>query len=162
NNRITLHFTPAGCLRNGGVPWLAVQDRRRRGRSVHAGNAVFCADRAALRACGGNDHRRRPRFAGGADVRDGGAGAEQDLDMAGGSRCACRGGGSPGLLRSIGPELVSAASDNDPTNVGTAAAVGAQAGYQLCWVAVLVAPLLGVVLAIAAQVGAVARDDLQS
>ena len=34
----------------------------------------------------------------------------------------------PGLLRGIGPELVSAASDNDPTNVGTAAAVGAQTG----------------------------------
>lgn len=56
---------------------------------------------------------------------------------------------SPGLLRSIGPELVAAASDNDPTNVGTAAAVGAQTGYQLSWVALLVAPLLGVVLAIA-------------
>ena len=69
---------------------------------------------------------------------------------------------APGLLRSIGPELVSAASDNDPTNVGTAAAAGAQTGYQLSWVALLVAPLLGVVLAIAAQVGAVARDDLQS
>ena len=69
---------------------------------------------------------------------------------------------APGLLRGIGPELVSAASDNDPTNVGTAAAVGAQTGYQLSWVALLVAPLLGVVLAIAAQVGAVARDDLQS
>src|SRR5580692_433582 len=68
----------------------------------------------------------------------------------------------PGRLRSIGPELVSAASDNDPTNVGTAAAVGAQTGYQLSWVALLVAPLLGVVLTIAAQVGAVARDDLQS
>ena len=68
----------------------------------------------------------------------------------------------PGLLRSIGPEVVSAASDNDPTNVGTAAAVGAQTGYQLSWVALLVAPLLGVVLTIAAQVGAVARDDLQS
>ena len=66
------------------------------------------------------------------------------------------------LLRGIGPELVSAASDNDPTNVGTAAAVGAQTGYQLSWVAVLVAPLLGVVLTIAAQVGTVARDDLQS
>ena len=66
------------------------------------------------------------------------------------------------LLRGIGPELVSAASDNDPTNVGTAAAVGAQTGYQLSWVALLVAPLLGVVLTIAAQVGAVARDDLQS
>ena len=69
---------------------------------------------------------------------------------------------SPGLLRSIGPELVAAASDNDPTNVGTAAAVGAQTGYLLSWVALLVAPLLGVVLAIAAQVGAAARDDLQS
>jgi hypothetical protein len=68
----------------------------------------------------------------------------------------------PGLLRSIGPELVSAASDNDPTNVGTAAAVGARTGYQLSWVALLVAPLLGVVLTIAAQVGTVARDDLQS
>lgn len=68
----------------------------------------------------------------------------------------------PRLLRSIGPELVSAASDNDPTNVGTAAAVGAQTGYQLSWVALLVAPLLGVVLTIAAQVAAVARDDLQS
>ena len=68
----------------------------------------------------------------------------------------------PGLLRDIGPELVSAASDNDPTNVGTAAAVGAQTGYLLSWVALLVAPLLGVVLTIAAQVGAVAQDDLQS
>jgi len=68
----------------------------------------------------------------------------------------------PRLPRSIGPELVSAASDNDPTNIGTAVAVGAQTGYQLSWLALLVAPLLAVVLAIAAQVGTVARDDLQS
>jgi len=66
------------------------------------------------------------------------------------------------MLRSIGPEMISAASDNDPTNVGTAAAVGAQTGFQLSWVALLVAPLLGVVMTIAAQVGVVARDDLQS
>jgi Mn2+/Fe2+ NRAMP family transporter len=58
--------------------------------------------------------------------------------------------------------VVSAASDNDPTNVGTAAVVGAQTAYQLSWVALLVAPLLGVVMTIAAQVGAVAHDDLQS
>ena len=66
------------------------------------------------------------------------------------------------LWRGIGPELVSGASDNDPTNVGTAAVVGAQTGYRLSWVAVLVAPLLAVVLAIAAQVGMVAHGDLQS
>ena len=54
------------------------------------------------------------------------------------------------------------ASDNDPTNVGTAAAVGAATGYQLAWLALLVAPLLGVVQTIAAHVGSVARNDLQT
>lgn len=68
----------------------------------------------------------------------------------------------PGLLRGLGPEVLAAASDNDPTNVGTAAVAGAQSGYQLSWVAVLVAPLLAVVMSIAAQVAMVARDDLQS
>jgi Mn2+/Fe2+ NRAMP family transporter len=66
------------------------------------------------------------------------------------------------LLRGIGPELLSTASDNDPTNVGTAVAVGAATGYQLAWVALLVAPLLGVVQTIAAAVGSVARSDLQT
>jgi Mn2+/Fe2+ NRAMP family transporter len=66
------------------------------------------------------------------------------------------------VLRSIGPEMLAASSDNDPTNVGTAAVVGAQTMYRLSWVALLVAPLLGVVLIIAAQVGVVARNDLQS
>ena len=74
-----------------------------------------------------------------------------------------RGGASrPGWLARSGPELLAAASDNDPTNVGTAAVVGAQTGFQLAWVALLIAPLLGVVQAIAAQVGAVGRNDLQS
>jgi len=58
--------------------------------------------------------------------------------------------------------LVAAASDNDPTNVGTAAVVGAQTLYRLSWVAVLVAPLLAVILVIAGRVGMVTRSDLQS
>ena len=65
-------------------------------------------------------------------------------------------------MRSISPELISGASDNDPTNVGTAVAVGATTAYQLAWVALLVAPLLGVVQTIAAQVGSVSHNDLQS
>ena len=66
------------------------------------------------------------------------------------------------FLRSVGPELVSGASDNDPTTVGAALAVGARTAYQLSWVALLIAPLLAVVLTIAARVGAVARSDLQT
>jgi Mn2+/Fe2+ NRAMP family transporter len=62
----------------------------------------------------------------------------------------------------IGPEVLTAASDNDPTNVGTATLIGAKTGYQLSWVTLLVAPLLSVVLAIAAHLGIVARSDLQS
>jgi Mn2+/Fe2+ NRAMP family transporter len=69
---------------------------------------------------------------------------------------------TPRFLRSIGPELISGASDNDPTNIGTAAAVGAASGYQLAWVVVLVAPLLGVVQTIAAHVGSVSGSDLQT
>lgn len=68
----------------------------------------------------------------------------------------------PRAFAGIGPEVVAAASDNDPTNIGTAALVGAQTAYQLSWVALLTAPLLSVVLAIAAQVGIVARKNLQS
>jgi Mn2+/Fe2+ NRAMP family transporter len=56
------------------------------------------------------------------------------------------------LSRGVGPELVSAASDNDPANIGTAVAVGAKTGYLLSWLALLVALLLAVVLAIAAAV----------
>jgi Mn2+/Fe2+ NRAMP family transporter len=62
----------------------------------------------------------------------------------------------------IGPEVLTAASDNDPTNVGTAALVGAQTVYQLSWVALLTAPLLAVALAIAIQVATVTRTDLQT
>lgn len=66
------------------------------------------------------------------------------------------------LWRRIAPEIVAAASDNDPTNLGTAAYVGVQSGYQLSWVALLVAPLLWVTQLIAAELGAVARNDLVS
>ncbi len=67
-----------------------------------------------------------------------------------------------GLLRTVGPELVSGASDTDPTNLGTAAMVGAQTAYQLSWVVLLIAPMLSVVQSIAAHLGVVARGDLQS
>ena len=65
-------------------------------------------------------------------------------------------------VRSIAPELVAGASDNDPTNVGTAIAVGAATVYRLAWVAILVAPLLGTVQTIAAEVGTAAGNDIQS
>lgn len=66
------------------------------------------------------------------------------------------------LMWSIGPELISAASDNDPTNVGTGAVAGARAGYRLSWLALLASPLLVIVLTIAAQVSPVGQQGLRS
>lgn len=66
-------------------------------------------------------------------------GASQPVRSSGDTRGWMR---ASGFLRSAGRELISGASDNYPTNVGTAVAVGAQTGYALSWVAVLVAPLV--------------------
>ena len=61
----------------------------------------------------------------------------------------------------IGPGLVSAAANNDPTTVATLAVIGATTGYALCWLVVLVVPMLAVVQALAAGVGVVCKTSLQ-
>ncbi len=63
--------------------------------------------------------------------------------------------------RFFGPGLVSAASDNDPTTVASLAVVGATTGYALCWLVVLLIPMLALVQAMAAAVGGVCRTSLQ-
>ncbi|HMD02908.1 MAG TPA: divalent metal cation transporter [Candidatus Baltobacteraceae bacterium] len=64
-------------------------------------------------------------------------------------------------LSIFGPGLVSAASNNDPTTVATLAVIGATTGYELCWLVVLVVPMLAVVQALAAGVGVVCKTSLQ-
>ena len=61
----------------------------------------------------------------------------------------------------FGPGLVSGASANDPTTVGSIAVVGAATGYGLAWLVVLLLPILAVVQAIAASVAAVSGMSLQ-
>jgi Mn2+/Fe2+ NRAMP family transporter len=63
--------------------------------------------------------------------------------------------------RFFGPGLVSAASDNDPTTVASLAVVGATTGYALCWLVVLLIPMLAIVQAMAAAVGGVCATSLQ-
>ncbi len=61
----------------------------------------------------------------------------------------------------FGPGLVAAASNNDPTTVATLAVVGATTGYTLCWLVVLLVPMLALVQALAAAVGAICKTSLQ-
>ena len=49
------------------------------------------------------------------------------------------------FVRGFGPGLVSGASANDPTTVGSIAVVAAATGYAMGWLVVLLLPLLAIV-----------------
>jgi Mn2+/Fe2+ NRAMP family transporter len=74
---------------------------------------------------------------------------------------AGNGARSENLFRRLGPGIISGASDNDPSTVATLAVIGASTVYGLAWLVVLVIPMLAVVQAIAARVGAVSKKGLE-
>ncbi|HET6389667.1 divalent metal cation transporter [Hyphomicrobium sp.] len=62
---------------------------------------------------------------------------------------------SPGILRALGPGLVTGAADDDPSGIATYSEVGAQFGYSLAWTMLLSFPLMAVIQSIAARIGCV-------
>jgi NRAMP (natural resistance-associated macrophage protein)-like metal ion transporter len=60
-----------------------------------------------------------------------------------------------GFLRKLGPGLVTGASDDDPSGIGTYSQVGAQFGYGLLWTMVLSYPLMTAIQEISARIGRV-------
>jgi NRAMP (natural resistance-associated macrophage protein)-like metal ion transporter len=62
--------------------------------------------------------------------------------------------------RSLGPGLVTGASDNDPSGITTYSVTGATTGYGLLWMAVATFPLLVAVQSMAARIGAVKEEGL--
>src|SRR4051794_6429732 len=59
----------------------------------------------------------------------------------------------PRLLGVLGPGLISGASDDDPTAIATYSQAGARFGYDLCWLMVVIYPLMAVVQQISARIG---------
>lgn len=66
------------------------------------------------------------------------------------------------VFQSIGPGIISAASDNDPTTVATLAVIGSTTIYGLSWLVLLIIPMLVVVQTISASVGAVCKVGLEA
>ena len=64
-------------------------------------------------------------------------------------------------FRFLGSGIIAGASDNDPTTVTTLALIGSTTIYGLTWLIVLVIPMLMVVQAISAAIGAVTRAGLE-
>jgi len=61
----------------------------------------------------------------------------------------------PGLLRALGPGLITGAADDDPSGIGTFSQVGAQFGYQLGWTMLFSYPLMAITQQISAEIGRV-------
>ncbi|MEO7540077.1 MAG: divalent metal cation transporter [Pyrinomonadaceae bacterium] len=57
------------------------------------------------------------------------------------------------LLNRLGPGLITGASDDDPSGIGTYAQAGAALGYATLWTAVMTLPLMIVVQHICAKIG---------
>lgn len=60
-----------------------------------------------------------------------------------------------GLLQTLGPGLITGASDDDPSGIATYSQVGAQFGYHMLWVMLFSYPLMCGIQEISAQIGRV-------
>jgi NRAMP (natural resistance-associated macrophage protein)-like metal ion transporter len=59
------------------------------------------------------------------------------------------------FLQTLGPGLITGASDDDPSCIGTYSQVGAQFGYGMLWTMLFSYPLMGGIQEISAQIGRV-------
>src|SRR5438046_10025009 len=66
------------------------------------------------------------------------------------------------LLNRLGPGLITGASDDDPSGIGTYTQAGASLGFATLWTAVLTLPLMIVVQHICAKIGMVSGRGLAS
>ena len=65
-----------------------------------------------------------------------------------------------GILKSLGPGLVTGAADDDPSGIATYSQVGAQFGYGLAWTMLFNFPLMAVIQSIAARIGCVSGHGI--
>jgi NRAMP (natural resistance-associated macrophage protein)-like metal ion transporter len=68
---------------------------------------------------------------------------------------------SPGdFVKSLGPGLITGASDDDPSGIGTYSQAGAQLGYGIGWIMLLSFPLMAAIQEISARVGRVTGQGI--
>ena len=60
-----------------------------------------------------------------------------------------------GMIRRLGPGLITGAADDDPSGIATYSQVGAQFGYALAWTMLFSLPFMIVIQEISARIGAV-------
>jgi len=64
------------------------------------------------------------------------------------------------VLKSLGPGLITGASDDDPSGIGTYSQAGAQLGYGVGWTMLLTFPLMAAIQEISARIGRVTGQGI--
>jgi Mn2+/Fe2+ NRAMP family transporter len=64
------------------------------------------------------------------------------------------------LLNLLGPGLITGASDDDPSGIGTYSVAGAALGFATLWTAIITLPLMAVVQFLCAKIGLVTGRGL--
>lgn len=65
-----------------------------------------------------------------------------------------------GLIKKLGPGVITGAADDDPSGIATYSQAGAQAGFGLLWTVVLTWPLMVAVQSVSARIGRVTGRGL--
>lgn len=68
--------------------------------------------------------------------------------------------GISGLLAALGPGLITGASDDDPSGIGTYSQAGAQLGYGISWTMLLTYPLMAAIQEISGRIGRVSGHGI--
>jgi NRAMP (natural resistance-associated macrophage protein)-like metal ion transporter len=68
--------------------------------------------------------------------------------------------GRPSLWSTLGPGLITGASDDDPSGIATYSQAGAQFGTSMCWVMVFTFPLMAAIQEISARIGRVTGQGI--
>lgn len=63
-------------------------------------------------------------------------------------------------LRTLGPGLITGASDDDPSGISTYSIAGASAGYTMLWTALITTPMMAVIDGVCARIGAITGGGL--
>jgi NRAMP (natural resistance-associated macrophage protein)-like metal ion transporter len=65
-----------------------------------------------------------------------------------------------GILRVLGPGLLTGAADDDPSGIATYSQSGAQFGYALCWTMFITTPFMVAIQIVSARIGSVTGHGL--
>jgi Mn2+/Fe2+ NRAMP family transporter len=66
----------------------------------------------------------------------------------------------PGTLKSLGPELITGASDDDPSGIATYSQAGAKFGLGMLWMALYLLPMIMAIQEMCARIGLLSGNGL--